>query len=156
MEEKILELDIKKTRYRLAGTDKYIEIDEGDFNFPVRFNEAYKNIEKYVDEVCKKKGVNDINDISKMEKIPTDEAAEIITEADNFIKNELNTAFGYDVSSTVFGMASAFSITEHTQEFYFENFMNAVAKVLEKVYNFRVKKMQARVNKYTAQKGKYE
>lgn len=153
--EKVLDFNIKKTKYRLGNSDRYIEIDDGDVNLPVRIQDAMNNIQSYMDELKKKYGTTDLEHINKVSTGDTEKDIEVLKEADLYVKNQINYAFDYDVSSVVFGAASSFSVTKNGDQYYFENFLNSLLPMIEKEFGIRAQAMSLRAKSYTAQKGTY-
>lgn len=151
-ERKVLNFEIKKTRYYLGNSDRFVEVDEGDMNFPVRIKQIRKEINDYIDRLKAKYGIKDIDDIANVKTGNEEEELQIISDTDLFIKDRLNYAFDYDVSSAAFGSASCLSVTENG-EYYFENFLNSILPVIEATFGVRIDKLSVRIKKYTDKKG---
>lgn len=146
-------IDFEKdwTPIRLGKSNKYFYIDFNDTNFPVRLNEAREEIVAYLEAKQKKYGITDIND-----PIPDlgdgIENLKALKDLDLNIRAALNKAFGYDVCSDVFGVASTTSITPNG-ECYYEKFFNSVLPLIEKQFDIRINKFSARTKSYLDRKG---
>lgn len=152
--EKVINFEIEKTRYRLGNSDRYIEIDDGDLNLPVRFQEIGEDIQKYFNELKDKFGIKDLNDVNNISTGDIAKDVEELKNTDAFVKEKINYAFGYDVSSVAFGSASCISTTKNG-EYYFENFLNAVLPLIEKEFDVRIKKVSTKAQAYIKQKGAF-
>ena len=134
-----------KKRYRVSGTDDYIEIDLGEINLPRRAKEARKNIADYMTKHTKKAEKADAEkDI--------DAQIKLLTDCDIYVKNQINYIFNSDVCGIVFGNTSSISVTREG-EYYFENFLNAAFSIIEKEYDVRLTKLSLRTKAYTDKKG---
>lgn len=136
-----IDFEIKRTPVRLGKSDRYIYFDFNDTNFPVRLKKIYDEIIRHIDIESKNIHSND-----------TDVAISAWVSVDKYIKEKFDYAFGYGVSETAFGEASAMSVTENG-EYYFENFLNALLPLIESQYDFRMNKVSSRVKTYTDRKG---
>lgn len=143
VKENIVPFKEEVVKYRISGTDGYIEIHPGDIELPKRLQKAERAISEYASTKLRKINTKNI-----------DETFEILEATDNFIKEQINYIFGYDISSIIFGSSSSISITIDG-EYYFECFLNAIIPILEKEYKQRIKKLDLRVKSYTNQKGKH-
>lgn len=146
--------DENKVKYQLGDSDKYIEFDSGDLNFPVRIDKAISDIQTFTDSFAKEHGVTDINDIANIKSGNLDDDLNTIQVADTKIRGFLNEAFGYDVSSIAFGICNCLTVTRNG-DYYFENFLKAIYPVVEDEYNVRLKTVTKRINKYTQVKGQH-
>ena len=150
----VISLDIQRDRYYLGDSDKFIEIDSADMNFPTRMAEAARNIETYFEEIRKKYNLKDTDDLNDIKTGKIEEDLSIFSDSDKFIKEKLNYVFDYDVSSVIFGNASCLTVTAKG-EYYFENFLNAIMPIIEKTFDVRLKKLNMRVKSYTNRKGSH-
>ena len=150
----VISLDIQRDRYYLGDTDKFIEIDSADMNFPSRMAEAYHSIEDYFEKIRKKYNLKDTDDLKDIKTGDVIEELGVFSEADKYIKDKIDYVFDYDVSSVVFGKASCLSVTAKG-EYYFENFLNSIMPIIEKTFNVRLKKLNTRVRSYTNRKGSH-
>ena len=82
MEEKIIQFEVEKTRYYFPDKVHYIDIDSGDINLPARLVEARKEILEYSDQLAKEHGIEDIDDISKVNTGDIEKDIYILREAD--------------------------------------------------------------------------
>lgn len=144
--------DQNKKEYKLGDSGRVLRLDTADLNFPDRLNNALQNIEGRIKELSDKYGIHNIDDIGNISTGSIEGDIAILRETDSFIKEQLNSAFDYDISSVAFGKASCITVTEKG-EYFFEAFLNAVYPVIEKEYNTRVKRLSKRVEKYTSKKG---
>lgn len=150
----VINFEIERKKYRLGKSDRYVEIDTGDFNIIQRFEQANREITDYLDKLSKKYGINGIEDVGNISTGDISKDIEQLKETDEFLKNKIDCIFNYEVSKIVFGNASCVSVTSNG-EYYFENFLNSVIPVLEKEFSTRIDKLSVRSKEYLAQKGKY-
>lgn len=145
VEEADFGLEKIRKRYRIKGTDDYIEIDLGDINLPGRAKEAQKNITDYMTKNTKKAEKAD-----KEKNI--DAQLKLLTDCDIYVKNQINYIFKSDVCKIIFGDTSSISVTREG-EYYFECFLNAAFAIIEKEYDVRMTKLSLRTKAYTDKKG---
>lgn len=145
-----LNFEIKRKEYAIGNTGRSIFLDLGDLNFIDRLEQARENIYSRLQEQTK--GKTPDTELTAEEAITQ---YELMKEDDKFIKEQLNYAFDYDVSSAVFGAANCMT-TDDKGICYFERFLEVILPEVEKEYNVRMKVVQSRATqKYTAQKGKH-
>lgn len=144
--------DQNKKEYRLGNSDRVLCVDTADLNFPDRLNTALQNIDGHIKNLSEKYGIHDIDDVGKLSTGSVESDIALLRETDKYIKEQLNSAFDYDISSVAFGKASCITVTP-TGEYFFENFLNAIYPVVEKEYKTRIKRLTKRMDKYTAKKG---
>lgn len=149
-----VDFDVEKTPVRLGKSDRYFYMDFNDTNFPVRLKQGREDIANFLEEKRKELGVEDISELQAKEHTveEIEKTIAISNEIDTFIKNKVNYIFGYDISSTVFGIASSVSVTRNG-EYYFDNFLNSVLPLVEREYQVRIKATNERIKKYTDRKG---
>lgn len=156
-EEYEVTLAAKRTPIRIKGTDTYFYMDFGDTDFPNRLLKGRKEIAEFFESKREELGVENITDVKirdySVEEI--EHILEVSKEIDNFIKNQINNIFGYDVCKDVFGIASSISVSRQG-EYYFDNFLNSVLPIVEKEYDVRINATNERIKKYTDQKGKHK
>lgn len=139
--EKIL-VNSGKKRYQIV--DEYdnelgvIVIDPKDVNLVKRAMTAKDNILAYIDKAAA------LSDDAGKEK----DVIKEISEIDEMIKKELNTMFGYDISSVVFKETNCLSTLNGVT--FIERFLEAISPVLEKEFDKEMKASESRVSKYTA------
>lgn len=139
-----LNFDTGYKEYAINGDEsKVIRISTTDIAFYDRTKKAMKNIERLSE------------DYRKAEVKTSDHANELFVKADRDIKEQINSIFGYDVSSVVFGISNCMSVTE-SGYMLFENFLNVVIPVIEKDIQNAMNKQNKRVKKYTSQVPKVE
>lgn len=140
MEELKINYELSGKKVRLGNSDKYITFYPADANFPDRLQQAYDEIEKYTADIKPADGIE--NQIKQSR------------DADKFIKEKLDYAFGYPVCDTAFGCVSALSLDENG--FYlFERFISALMPVIEKEFSKRFDKLNKRIKSYTDKKGQH-
>lgn len=126
--------------------DRYIFITPQDIDLPKRYQDAYDAIHEELDKVTK------LND-----KPETEEEARALTEAvycaGREIFNQIDYIFGKGVALTVFGQVSPLTVDNNTGEYIFEKFLNCMNPIIESEFGVSVKKVNARVKKYTSEKG---
>lgn len=149
-----VDFDVEKTPVRLGKSDRYFYMDFNDTNFPVRLKQGREDIANFLEEKRQELGVEDISELQSKEHTveEIEKTIAISNEIDTFIKNKVNFIFGYDVSSTVFGIASSVSVTRNG-EYYFDNFLNSVLPLVEREYQVRIQATNERIRKYTDRKG---
>ena len=149
-----VDFETERTPVRLGKSDRYFYMDFNDTNFPIRLKQSRDEIANYLENKRTELGVEDISELQSKE--PTLEEVEktiaISNEIDSFIKSKVNFIFGYDISSTVFGIASSVSVTRNG-DYYFDSFLNSVLPLVEREYNVRIKATNERIKKYTDRKG---
>lgn len=134
------DFEIEAVKCQLGNSGKYITFYPADANFPDRLQEAYDEIEKYTADIKPAEGVE--NQIKQSR------------EADKFIKEKLDYAFGYPVCDIAFGCVSTLSLDENG--FYlFERFISALMPVIEKEFGKRFDKLNKRIKSYTDKKGQH-
>lgn len=141
----------EKTRYYLKNSERYIEIDESDLNFPARISDVRQKVLKYEGYLKEKYKIASIDELGKINTGNPEEDIEELRKADKFIKEQLNYAFQYNVSEPAFGEASCLSPAENG-EMYFESFYNSVLAVIEKKFGRRLEKFNKHIKKYTDKK----
>lgn len=153
-DEFTVDFDVEKTPVRLGKSDRYFYMDFNDTNFPVRLKQGREDIAKFLEEKRQELGVEDITELQAKEHTveEIEKTIAISNEIDSFIKNKVNYIFGYDISATVFGIASSVSVTRNG-EYYFDNFLNSVLPLVEREYQVRIKATNERIKKYTDRKG---
>lgn len=135
-------ITVKNTKKQYMVVDQFnnelgvIEIDPTDSNMAKRAETAKQNILGYIDEASK---------IADAEM--KDAAIDKITDIDNKIKEEINTLFNYDVSSVVFGVTHCLSTSNGVT--FVENFLEAIAPIIEKEFEAEQQASSKRVSKYT-------
>lgn len=72
-----------------------------------------------------------------------------VSKAEKEIVEKISYLINADAGESFFKILGAFSALENG-ELYVENVLNAVAKVIEREFNCRSKKVQRRMNKYVA------
>lgn len=140
----------KIQRYYMDG-DRYIEINAGDLNFPHRLEEVRQRVLAYQNNLKKKYGINSIDELGTINTGDYTKDVEELYKTDQFIKEQLNYAFQYDVSTPAFGSASCLSPSE-SGEMEFELFYNAVINVVEATFGQRLEKFKRHIKKYTDKK----
>lgn len=139
-----LNFDTGYKEYAINGDEsKVIRISTTDIALYDRTKKAMKNIERLSE------------DYRKTEAKTSDQANELFVKADRDIKEQINSIFGYDVSSVVFGISNCMSVTKNGY-MLFENFLNVVIPVIEKDMKEAVDKQNKRIQKYTSQVPKVE
>ncbi len=132
--------EIEGVKCQLGNSDKYITFYPADANFPDRLQQAYDEIVKYTAGIKQAEGIEDQIKQSR--------------EADTFIKDKIDYAFGYPVCDIAFGCVSTLSLDENG--FYlFERFISAIMPVIEKEFGKRFEKLNKRVKSYTDKKGQH-
>lgn len=105
------------------------------------FRPADTNIVNRYEEV-----VDFFNNLS----IPESENAEgTVKEVEKKVVEKMDYLIGGDSKAAFFSIMGAFSVLA-SGELFFENVLGAVAKVIEREFSVRTKKLQRRMNKYVA------
>lgn len=149
-----VDFETERTSVRLGKSDRYFYMDFNDTNFPIRLKQGREEIAAFLENKRTELGIEDISELQTKE-LTVEEVEKTIAisdEIDNFIKNKVNFIFGYDISSTVFGIASSVSVTRNG-DYYFDSFLNSVLPLVEREYNVRLKATNERIKKYTDRKG---
>lgn len=119
---------INKEKY---GEDRVIWINLSDINILTRVDDAYKNINKFMEK------------IKETEPKDVDKTIKVLKDADKYIREQVNYIFDYDVSDAVFG--KTFATADVGGKPYIQAFFEAIAPVIEN----KVKKQTAKISKYT-------
>lgn len=152
----LVELDLGKKEYQLGKNGPIVEILTSDGNLPIRLSDGIKNIEKHIKDMQTEYGVNDIKDIDEISKVSTgniETDIEFMRKADNYVKEQLNMIFNYDVSSIILGPVSSFTFDSKTGEYLFEKIINIFVPIINKEFGACVDKMKSRIKTYTDRKG---
>lgn len=72
-----------------------------------------------------------------------------VREVENQVVEKIDYLIGGDSKEAFFSIMGAFSVLA-SGELFFENVLGAVAKVIEREFSVRTKKLQRRMNKYVA------
>lgn len=119
--------NIKNLRGKMLGT---FEFRPADTNIVNRYEEV----------------VDFFNNLS----IPESEnAEETVKEVEKQVVEKMDYLIGGDSKAAFFSIMGAFSVLA-SGELFFENVLGAVAKVIEREFSVRTKKLQRRMNKYVA------
>lgn len=119
--------NIKNLRGKLLGT---FEFRPADTNIVNRYEEV----------------VDFFNNLS----IPESEnAEETVKEVEKQVVEKMDYLIGGDSKAAFFSIMGAFSVLA-SGELFFENVLGAVAKVIEREFSVRTKKLHRRMNKYVA------
>lgn len=119
--------NIKNLRGKMLGT---FEFRPADTNIVNRYEEV----------------VDFFNNLS----IPESEnAEETVKEIEKQVVEKMDYLIGGDSKAAFFSIMGAFSVLA-SGELFFENVLGAVAKVIEREFSVRTKKLQRRMNKYVA------
>ncbi len=140
MAELTMNYETSGEKVRLGKSDKYIIFNTADMTFPVRAEEVKKNIENYISKV---KETEDI-----------EEQIEEIRKGENYLRNQINYLFGYEVSDTVFGCASCLTLTSDGEPL-FAKFLNAAFELINQQFDCRIAKLKKKVKTYTDKKGQH-
>lgn len=79
----------------------------------------------------------------------TGNAEETVKEIEKQVVEKMDYLIGGDSKESFFSIMGAFSVLA-SGELFFENVLGAVAKVIEREFSVRTKKLQRRMNKYVA------
>lgn len=121
------QLQINTNTEQIAITDEHgntrgvIEIAKSDFNLIAR-------LEKLGDKVGEI-----IAKVQTSEEMSDDELFDTIKKLDAELRNEVDAAFGYPVSETVFGAQHCLSTCDG--EFFIVRFINTIAPVIYEMFN---------------------
>lgn len=121
------QLQINTNTERITITDEHgntrgvIEIAKSDFNLIAR-------LEKLGDKVGET-----IAKVQTSEEMSDDELFDTIEKLDAELRNEVDAAFGYPVSETVFGAQHCLSTCDG--EFFIVRFINTIAPVIYEMFN---------------------
>lgn len=119
--------NIKNLRGKLLGT---FEFRPADTNIVNRYEEV----------------VDFFNNIAIPE---TEDTEKTVKEVENQVVEKMDYLIGGDSKEAFFSIMGAFSVLA-SGELFFENVLGAVAKVIEREFSVRTKKLQRRMNKYVA------
>lgn len=154
VDNNFIDFEIETTKYRIGKTDKYIEINTDDINLPVRLEEACKNIDAYFENKRKEYGISEVEDVFDSDKLGSvTNSLEAITAADLYVREQINYAFDSDVCTLAFGKANCMSVCKDKMTYYYENFLNAMMKVIEKEYNIKLNAVSSKARAYINKKG---
>lgn len=79
----------------------------------------------------------------------TGNAEETVKEIEKQVVEKMDYLIGGDSKESFFSIMGAFSVLA-SGELFFENVLGAVAKIIEREFSVRTKKLQRRMNKYVA------
>ena len=138
--------DIKKEVYEekiQTGAVNIVIKDEDDETLgTIKINPSDMDIVERYDKV-----------VEELNKIKFEEDAEVSTEEimslSNTIKEKFDYLFNYPVSSVLFSKCSPLTVIS-SGDFFFEDVMNRLAGLIEKITDQRVKKKLAKIKKVTA------
>ena len=119
--------NIKNLRGKLLGT---FEFRPADTNIVNRYEEV----------------VDFFNNLAIPE---TKDTEKTVKEVENQVVDKMDYLIGGDSKESFFSIMGAFSVLA-SGELFFENVLGAVAKVIEREFSVRTKKLQRRMNKYVA------
>lgn len=119
--------NIKNLRGKLLGT---FEFRPADTNIVNRYEEV----------------VDFFNNLAIPE---TKDTEKTVKEVENQVVEKMDYLIGGDSKESFFSIMGAFSVLA-SGELFFENVLGAVAKVIEREFSVRTKKLQRRMNKYVA------
>lgn len=153
-DEFAVDFETEKTAVRLGKSDRYFYMDFNDTNFPIRLKQGREDIANFLEQKRQELGIEDIGELQAKEHSveEIEKTVAISNEIDRYIKNKVNFIFGYDISATVFGIASSVSVTRNG-DYYFDSFLNSVLPLVEREYQVRIKATNERIKKYTDRKG---
>lgn len=118
-----------------------IEIDDnGEIIGSFRFNPNDLDIVKRYESVLKQ-----LDDI----KVPDDADVDTMFALSDKIKELIDYLLNYKVSDEIFKKCNPFSPTKNG-DFYVENVLDGIEKLIEKTMNTRIEKKQAKIRKATA------
>ena len=153
-DEFTVDFETEKTPVKLGKSGRCFYMDFNDTNFPSRLMEGREKIAKFLEENRIELGIEDFTQLQPKEHT-VEEIEKIISvsnEIDNFIKEQINFIFGYDISTDVFGIASCVSVNRKG-DYYFDSFLNSVLPLVEREYKVRIQASNERIRKYTDKKG---
>ena len=139
-----IDLDAKKQmvileRFRIAhDNNRIIELNTRDINVVKRLDEAYNNIQDYLDKST---------DIKTDEKDLT-ATLDILEGQEAYIRSQINYIFGTDVCTPILQDISVMS--SKNGQYAFEWLITEVFKFYESAITKEAKKVQARVKKHTS------
>ncbi len=153
-EEYSIDFEVSKTPVRLGKSDRVFYMDFNDTNFPVRLQEARKDIADFLESKKEELGVHNLSDLTPKEHSfeEIEKTLALKKEIENYIREKINYMFTYDVCNDVFGLASVVSVTAKG-EYHFDNFLNCVLPLVEKEYGIRIKATNEKVKAYLDKKG---
>lgn len=109
-----------------------------------RFNPTDINIRKRYSLV-----VSELENIgNRLSEIEDDNIDDVLDRAEEDIKAQIDFLFDSNVSSEFFSITSPFSIMANG-EYFFVNVIDCIAKIVESETGERMKKLKAKVSKYT-------
>ncbi len=130
--------------------NRVIKFNPSDPDIIRRFDEGLKAIEK------KKKTLDTDMDIKAdgtpdVEENELENAAKLLTEFNEVLKEQLNHMFNSDVFDTIFGNQSPLSLVKKGREkmYLFEAFLTAAMPIIEKEFEAYNKESEKRISKYT-------
>lgn len=153
-DEYCIDFEVVRTPVKLGKSGKVFYMDFNDTNFPVRLQEARKDIADFLENKQQELNIKDLSDAEPKERT-FEEIENILNykkDVEKFIREKINYMFGYEVCDDVFGLASVISVTPKG-EYYFDNFLNCVLPLVEKEYGIRIKATNERVQAYLDKKG---
>ena len=149
-----IEFEVEKTPVRLGKSDRFFYMDFNDTDFPIRLQEARKNISKYLESKKQELGIQE-EDVLKPKKYDYKEIKQMLTfkkVLEVYVRSQIDYIFGYPICNDIFGIASVVSVTVKG-EYYFDNFLNSILPLVEKEYGIRIKATSEKVKAYLSQKG---
>lgn len=114
--------------------------DKGEIIGQFRFNPTDVDILRRYETV-----VDDLNAITVTDGAGADEMLRISDE----IKKQFDYLLNYNVSDGIFAKCNPFSMTA-SGDFYFENVLDGIAKLIEQTTNQRIEKKRKKIQKATA------
>lgn len=153
-EEYSIDFELSKTPVRLGKSDRVFYMDFNDTNFPVRLQEARKDIANFLESKKEELGIHNLSDLTPREHSleEIEKTLALKKEIEDYIREKINYMFAYDVCNDVFGLASVVSVTANG-EYYFDNFLNCVLPLVEQEYGIRIKATNEKVKSYLDKKG---
>ncbi len=125
--------------------DRVVRFNPGDVGILERINTAYKEINKYKDNMPEDIQLDVQGDaVSELEQ-----ASAVVSEFRRFICEQIDYIFNSSVSEVVFGNQSPLSSIKGVP--LYERFLNAVIPVIQKEIAAERKASMERMNKYISQ-----
>ena len=122
---------------------KKIEVDSGLESFEIFDKKTKKKLGEF------EFNPSDIGILKRSEEKFKKETKKILEEKEKIVTEQINYLFGADIAENFFSITSPFTPVGNGELFLF-NVLNAIANVVESETGERVKRISAKVNKYSA------
>lgn len=149
-----LNLDLGFEDVKISHTGETVRLMLNDNNLPVRFEQAQKNIYAHAEELQKKYNVDvDIENINAVSTGDITKDVEIIKEADEYIKSQIDFIFNSNgLADKILGGVSALTVNRKTGEYLYETVLNGFIPIVNNLFDASLTAIRKRVKTYIDKK----